>query len=212
MKLIQQGAEAKIYLNKNQILKNRLPKSYRHPQLDNQIRIRRTRAESKILTKAAQAKVNVPKVLARNTETPKHRNTDKFHIYMEFIPGDRLSQALNDYPESKQLFTMQKLGRQTAKLHANNIIHSDLTTSNIILTPTTRKSKIFLIDFGLSYISNKIENKAVDLHLLKQALQAKHFQNSKKLFTAFKKGYKFEDSKTIIERLTIVEKRGRYKH
>ena len=109
---------------------------------------------------------------------------------------------------------MQKLGRQVAKLHVANIIHSDLTTSNAILTesqiPST-KSRVVLIDFGLSYISTKIEDRAVDLHLIKQALEAKHFQNHEALFQAFKKGYKHEDSEKILERLEIVERRGRYK-
>ena len=72
--------------------------------------------------------------------------------------------------------------------------------------------KIFLIDFGLGYISNKIEDKAVDLHLLKHALEARHFKNWKILFEEFEKGYKKnKDSKKIIERLIAVEKRGRYK-
>jgi TP53 regulating kinase and related kinases len=195
---ISQGAEAKIFLHNNNILKSRTPKSYRHPNLDQQIRTRRTRSESKILTKALQYKINVPKII----------HTNKYDIQMQHIKGDRLSQTLNSYPEKKQLSSMQKLGRQVAKLHANNIIHSDLTTSNVILS----KEKIFLIDFGLSYISTKIEDKAVDLHLIKQALQAKHFQNADKLFQAFKKGYKWQDSKKIIDRLIIVERRGRYKH
>ena len=192
-KILAQGAEAKIYLHNNIIEKQRIPKSYRHPQLDNQIRTRRTKSESKILTKAAKAKINVPKLI----------HTEKFNLQMEYINGDRLSQTLNSYPEKKQLATIQKLGHEIAKLHKNNIIHADLTTSNTILT----KGKLFLIDFGLSYISTKTEDKAVDLHLLKQALQAKHFQNADKLFSEFLKTYK---NKEVIERLAIVEKRGRY--
>ncbi|MCK4650403.1 Kae1-associated serine/threonine protein kinase [Candidatus Pacearchaeota archaeon] len=198
MNLIQQGAEAKIYLDKNVISKNRTPKSYRHPQLDNQIRTRRTRSEAKILTKALNLKVNVPKVLS----------VDKFNIQIEYIKGDKLSETLNSYSEKKQFKVMQQLGKQVAIIHKNNIIHGDLTTSNTILS----NDKLFLIDFGLGFISTKIEDKAVDLHLIKQALQAKHFQNSKKLFTAFKKGYQWQDSKKVTERLITVEKRGRYKH
>ena len=100
---------------------------------------------------------------------------------------------------------MEKLGEQTAKLHDAGIIHGDLTTSNAIL----RNSDIFVIDFGLSFFSHKIEDKAVDLHLIKQALEAKHYQNWEKLFSAFLKGYK---NKEVIERLKKVEARGRYKH
>ena len=204
-KLLMQGAEAKIFLSKETIIKDRTPKSYRHPALDKQIRTRRTRSEAKILTKAKSIGANVPNLI----------HTEKHILTIEYIPGDRLSQTLNSYTEKKQLSTMQKLGHQTAKLHSNNIIHSDLTTSNTILS----NSKIFLIDFGLSFISTKIEDKAVDLHLIKQALEAKHFrspdhllgQNAKKLFTAFKKGYRSPDSKKTLERLETVEQRGRYK-
>jgi len=71
--------------------------------------------------------------------------------------------------------------------------------------------KIFFIDFGLGFISQKTEDKAIDLHLLKQALEAKHFENWKELWKEIEKSYKFKDSKIILERLRAVEKRGRYK-
>ena len=197
-KLIAQGAEAKIFLNKGIITKDRIPKLYRHPQLDNQIRIRRTKSEAKILTKALKTKANVPKVL----------NVGKFSLQIEHIKGDKLSETLNSYSEKKQFKIMQQLGEQVALLHKNNIIHGDLTTSNTILS----NNKLVLIDFGLGFISTKIEDKAVDIHLIKQALEAKHFQNHENLFNEFKKNYIWEDSKKILERLKIVEKRGRYKH
>ena len=197
-KLIAQGAEAKIFLSNEIINKDRIPKGYRHPQLDKQIRTRRTRSESKILIKAKEAGVNIPKVY----------ETNKFDIKIEFIEGDRLSETLNDYPEKKQFETMKQLGKQTAILHENNLIHGDLTTSNTIL----KGDKVFVIDFGLGFVSTKQEDKAVDLHLIKQALEAKHFQNHEDLFKQFIKGYKWQDSDKIVERLEVVEKRGRYKH
>jgi Kae1-associated kinase Bud32 len=229
-KLLTQGAEAKIYLikskptarlpltsgregearkpkssriretsnSKTTILKSRTKKSYRHPTLDNKIRTKRTRSESKLLTKALEAKINVPKVI----------QTDPFTIDLEYIKGDKLSLTLNAYPEKKQFQLMQKLGSQVSLLHQNNIIHGDLTTSNTIL----KGDKVFIIDFGLGFISRKIEDKAVDLHLIKQALNAKHFQNHEKLFSNFLKGYNPEDKKKTLERLTAVERRGRYRH
>lgn len=197
-KLIAQGAEAKIFLNKNIISKDRISKSYRHPKLDNQIRTRRTRSEAKILKKAKSLDINVPKVIS----------ADKFNIQIEFISGDKLSNSLNFYNKAKQFKIMKQVGRQTSLLHQNDIIHGDLTTSNTIIN----KDKVFLIDFGLSFISTKIEDKAVDLHLIKQALEAKHFQNHQNLFKNFLKSYTWQDSKKVIERLNIVEKRGRYRH
>ena len=72
---------------------------------------------------------------------------------------------------------------------------------------------VYFIDFGLGFISHKFEDKAVDLHLLKQALEAKHFKDWEVLFNEVLKGYKnFKDSKIVLERLKAVEKRGRYKH
>ena len=202
--LISQGAEAKILLsvvqNEPTIYKERVVKGYRHPQLDKQIRTRRTRSEAKILIKALKVGVNVPKVKSIDKETQT--------ILLEFIEGERLSETLNNYPEKKQFEVMRKVGEEVAKLHKNNIIHGDLTTSNIIL----KENQIYTIDFGLGFISIKLEDKAVDLHLIKQALEAKHYQNWVDLFNAFTKGYKWEDSKKIIERLKAVEKRGRYKH
>ena len=76
-----------------------------------------------------------------------------------------------------------------------------------------KNNKVYFIDFGLGYISHKYEDKAVDIHLLKQALEAKHFQNYKELLKEIFTGYsKSKDSKIVFERLKAVEKRGRYKH
>ena len=73
--------------------------------------------------------------------------------------------------------------------------------------------KIFFIDFGLGFISQKLEDKAVDLHLLKQALEAKHFKNWEILWKEVEKGYKSsKDATKVLERLKAVERRGRYKH
>ena len=53
-----------------------------------------------------------------------------------------------------------------------------------------KDNKVYFIDFGLGFESKKIEDKAVDLHLIKQALEAKHFNNYEKFFQAVLKGYK----------------------
>lgn len=197
MRLIAQGAEAKIYLNQNIVSKQRITKGYRHPQLDAQIRKSRTKHEAKLLEKATEF-ANTPKVISK----------DKFNIEIEFIKGNKLSETLNTYPEKKQFQLMQNLGKQVANLHKNDIIHGDLTTSNTIL----QKEKLYILDFGLGFISTRIEDKAVDLHLIKQALEAKHFQNHERLFENFLRGYKFPETNKVLEQLKKVEARGRYKH
>jgi len=193
-KIIAQGAEAIILKDNNKIVKDRIKKSYRIPELDEKLRKTRTKSEAKLIEKAGKI-ISVPKII----------KTEKFKIEMDFIAGEKLSETLNSYPEKKQFEIMQKLGEEVSKLHENHIIHGDLTTSNTIL----KDNKIFIIDFGLGYVSQRIEDKAVDLHLIKQALEAKHYQNWEKLFSSFVKGYK---DKEVLERLKKVESRGRYKH
>ena len=64
------------------------------------------------------------------------------------------------------------------------MIHGDLTTSNMMLRPSSESLEtamqsdsigtLYLIDFGLSSCSHKIEDKAVDLYVLKWALISLH--------------------------------------
>ena len=204
-KVIQQGAEAIILLDNNEIIKDRIPKSYRLPELDNKIRKRRTKSETKLLIKASSI-INTPKPLGLGGRGAGGGET--FEIHMPFIDGKKLSEHLDNFPLNKQKQICRQIGESVAKLHNADIIHGDLTTSNMILV----KDKIFFIDFGLGFISHKFEDKAVDLHLLKQALEAKHFKNWQVLVEEVFKGYeKSRDSKIVFERLKAVEKRGRYK-
>lgn len=199
--IIAQGAEAVIILDKDKIQKNRIKKSYRIKELDEKLRKSRTKSEAKLLQKAKDiAKINVPSVLKQ----------DKFEINIEYIKGETLSKTLNSKPEKEQFEIIKQIAKQVASLHKNNIIHGDLTTSNMILAEKT--NKVYLIDFGLGFISSRIEDKAVDLHLIKQALEAKHYQNWEKLFENFLKLYKNPESKKVLEQLEKVEARGRYKH
>ena len=198
-KIIQQGAEALILLDKKGITKRRTRKSYRIPEIDEKIRKLRTRSETKLLEKASKI-ISVPSVKISN-EVSKE-------IIMDFIDGKKLSDYLDSFPLKKQKEICNQIGENISKLHNQDIIHGDLTTSNMIL----KEDKVYFIDFGLGFNSHKFEDKAVDLHLLRQALEAKHFKNWKALFAGVLKGYSnSKDYKAVLERLKKVEKRGRYK-
>ena len=97
---------------------------------------------------------------------------------------------------------------EIAKLHNVDIIHGDLTTSNILV-----HDKIYFIDFGLGFISTKVEDKAVDLHIIKKALESKHYTHAEECFKYLLEGYTKENTETatILRRLEKVEKRGHYK-
>lgn len=198
-KILQQGAEAVIYLDGSRVIKDRIKKSYRISNLDERIRKQRTKSEIKLLEKASKI-INSVQPL---------KNEEKFSIEMPFIDGKKLSDNLDNFKLNEQKKICGKIGENTAKLHENNIIHGDLTTSNMIL----KDDKVFFIDFGLGFISNKIEDKAVDIHLFKEALEAKHFQNWEILFVEFLKKYKkYSEHKKVLEQLKKVEARGRYRH
>lgn len=202
-KQISSGAEARIYLENDKITKHRISKSYRHPELDKKIIKRRTKSETKILKKASEF-VNVP--------YPKDQE-DINKIIMPFIDGLKLSEHLDSFEQTKQEKIMFETGKAIGKLHKENIIHGDLTTSNMIYVSDNKK--IFIIDFGLGYFNGKYEDKGVDLHLLKQALEAKHFKNWEILFNEFEVGYRSiepKEAEKVFDRMKAIEKRGRYKH
>ena len=198
-KILQRGAEAVIYLEGNKVIKDRIKKTYRNAELDDRIRRLRTRSEKKLLEKAKKI-INAPDPFP----------SEEFNIIeMPFIKGKKLSDNLDNFSSDKQKSICRKIGESTAKLHENNIIHGDLTTSNMIL----KNNEIFFVDFGLGFISPKPEDKAVDIHLFKEALEARHFKNWEKLFNEFLKGYRtYREHNKVLEQLKKVEARGRYRH
>jgi len=196
MQLIQQGAEARIYYDDGTIIKERVKKIYRHEEIDKAIRRGNTRRETKLLKKAIEH-IPVPKVIDSCDKEMK--------IKMEFIEGQKLRDVV-DAVDRKDIFF--RIGKKIAKLHNQHIIHGDLTTSNIIV-----KDKVYFIDFGLGFVSTKVEDKAVDIHLIKKALQSKHYNHADECFKCILEGYKKESKefKEVMKRLETVESRGRYK-
>jgi Kae1-associated kinase Bud32 len=197
MKIIGKGAEAIIINSGNTIIKDRIPKSYRFHLLDEKLRKTRTKKEAKLLEKAISL-IPVPRLISVDEKSKK--------IEMEFIKGKKLSTDLDSLKNATNI--CKKIGENIAKLHDADIIHGDLTTSNMIL----KDDNVYFIDFGLGYQSSKIEDRAVDLHLIKRALEAKHFKNYEKFFNSVIEGYKISKyAKLTLNRLEKVEKRGRYK-
>jgi tRNA A-37 threonylcarbamoyl transferase component Bud32 len=230
-KIIARGAEAILKREENVLIKERAGKGYRLVELDEKLRKQRTRKEAKLLEKAARL-ISVPQIKKVNEQT--------MEIEMQFIRGKKLSDNLDNM--SNAIEVCKKIGENIAKLHDADIIHGDLTTSNMIYIEKDNKSngklvnlnnnfnkgrvdndklvkvgdnkgfRVYFIDFGLGFESKKIEDKAVDLHLIKQALEAKHFLHFEEFFKAILEGYKCsKNCKETLKRLEKVEKRGRYK-
>ncbi|MEK6948258.1 MAG: KEOPS complex kinase/ATPase Bud32 [Nanoarchaeota archaeon] len=197
--LISQGAEAKLYKDKDVVIKERIPKLYRIKELDEKIRKQRNRTEVKLL-KLSNTIISSPKIISNDT----------FSISMEFIDGLKVADCLDDLKDSERKHVCTEIGKNLALLHNSNIIHGDLTTSNMIL----KDNKVYFIDFGLGFINDKAEHKAVDLHLLKQALESKHYKHFESCFKDVIDSYSenINDKTSILDRLDKVEKRGRYKN
>lgn len=191
-KILAKGAEATIIQkDTSSVIKKRAPKKYRLPEIDEELIKSRTRRETKILQKLENI---APKVL----------NTDNQNsLEIEYVEGDVLKNVLDNKTE-----LAEQIGKNTGIMHDKDIIHGDLTTSNMILN---REGKIKFIDFGLAFVSDKEEDKAVDLHLFKEAVESKHFRKEKEIWKEFLKGYNPSNKKQILKRLEIVEKRGRNK-
>jgi Kae1-associated kinase Bud32 len=193
-KVIGGGAEAIIYYDGN-VIKDRVKKGYRIEQIDARLRRFRTRREAKVIEKLQKIGFPSPRLIS---------NDDKQTVVMEYIDGQKLRDVLESLDYER---ICGEVGRKIAMMHNHNIIHGDLTTSNMIL----KHGQLYFIDFGLSFFSAKAEDKAVDLHLLRQALESKHHTIWQRCFESAIASYKKESSDDVIKRLVQVERRGRYK-
>ncbi len=196
MEKIGSGAEAVIYLDKDNVIKDRISKSYRLPEIDTKLRRSRTRREAKVIEKLNSIGVPGPKLISMDDNSMK--------ISMSHIKGSKVRDVLAENP----IELCKEIGKKVAKLHFNGIIHADLTTSNMILS-----DEIYFIDFGLSFFSDKAEDKAVDLHLLDRALESRHFSLYPSCWKAVLEGYEkeYNESGLVLKRLEKVESRGRNK-
>jgi TP53 regulating kinase and related kinases len=203
--LLRKGSEADLFLinwyNKRALSKLRTERSYRHPALDRELRHRRTIREAEMLSKAKEAGIRSPYVYFVDT----HRN----EIIMEYIEGVNL----------KTVFSADlalKLGECIAKLHSKNIIHGDVTTSNFILESCRRDSLTTLatIDFGLSFFSQRLEDMAAEVRMLKEVLNSVHCEIFDQAFLNFSDAYSSfsppERGRKVLRKVDEIQRRGRY--
>lgn len=202
--LIAKGAESNIvkssYLGRDAVLKNRISKNYRIPEIDNKIRKARTKLEAKLLSDVKKAGVVTPILY----DVDLHDKT----ILMEEIKGDLVKDIINED-------LAYEIGENIAKFHNLNIIHGDITSSNMM---GNDKNQLVFIDFGLGRYSDLFEDKAVDLLVLKKSLQSIDYNTAIKIFDKVLEGYADEykddslNREQIIKKINEIESRGRYTH
>jgi len=205
--LVKKGAEANLFLEEWQgrkvIMKRRLPKRYRLPKIDEKIRAYRTIHESQLLHYAKEAGVPTPTIFMVDLADS--------NIIMEFVEGKQVKQVLNDLSSEERQRLSNHIGELIGRLHCDDIVHGDLTTSNMILTPTC---KVVFVDFGLGEKTVELELRGVDLHLMKRAFQSTHFRYAEECFKAVLEGYAQvvgeEMAQKVHGKIRAIERRGRY--
>lgn len=211
VKVLAKGAEAVLYLVEwlglRAVKKERIPKKYRHPHLDEYIRRSRTVTEAKLLAEAKKLGVPVPTLYDVYPE--------KFTLWMEYLEGPRLREYMetllraHQYEIVAEIF--RKLGRYAAQLHTAGMVHGDLTTSNVILVDTTEP---YLIDFGLGSFSRDLEEHGVDVHLMLRSLESVHYSVAETCFKNFMKGYSEvsgeEYARKVLAKVREIRSRARY--
>jgi len=213
----RRGAEATVELvsdadgaGDRSVIKRRVPKEYRHPELDRTLRRDRTVAEARLTSEARRAEVPTP--LVYDADVPNATLT------LQYV-GDRdLAAALDGGMDR-----VASVGRHLARLHEAGIVHGDPTTRNVRVSagrsgeksPTATAAapaddRTTLIDFGLAYHTGHVEDHAMDLHVFEGSVRATA-SDPDPLIEAFENGYAAVGDDDVLERLRDVEGRGRYR-
>lgn len=162
---IGRGAEATIrlteFMGRDAVVKSRVRKGYRHPELDRRLRMHRTRTEVRVMAEARTSGVRSPVVYDVDLENGE--------ITMELLKGESVKHVLDEHPERTEEIC-RKIGETVARLHNGKISHGDLTTSNMIMDGDS----ISIIDFSMGDTRVDIEQMGVDLRLLERAFTSAH--------------------------------------
>jgi TP53 regulating kinase and related kinases len=204
--LIARGAESVILKverwNQSFVVKWRQSKPYLLEDIDTHLRKTRTTRECKMLSVARSLGVRTPAVYAIDMSG--------FTILMDYIDGTQFKQLVQELPENQLETYCKEFGQSIAMLHKGDVVHGDPTTSNVLIDS---KSRLWLVDFGLSEMNATVEMKGVDLHLIHRALETTHWDLQELMLDATIKGYSQvmgDDSKDILSRMEEIRERGRY--
>lgn len=203
--MLQIGAEAVVKLVRwNGLLlvaKTRVPKPYRRPDVDLQIRTERTEREARVMHRAKRLGVPCPAVV--------HLELSTSTIYMQYVLGEDLRSVLRSR-DGDIAAIARALGTYVARLHSADLYHGDLVPSNVIV----QSGRPYLIDFGLSGHSPDIEEHAIDYHLLDRSLRSSYPDLADAFMESFRSGYEQVAgplrTREVLERVEEIRARGRY--
>lgn len=207
LKIIRVGAEAVIsrleWNGLKMVSKHRVPKPYRFPELDKWVRDRRTLHEAKVIITLRKLGIPCPAILLMDRS--------EATLYLQLIEGVELKRTLDSLPVEKIERLAYELGRIVGRMHGGGVAHGDLTTSNIMID---KSGNLYLIDFGLSAITDDPEELAVDIHLLDRSLESVHHKVRTAFMKGFLKGYAaaagIDFLRILIKKVKDIRSRGRY--
>ncbi|MCU4744255.1 bifunctional N(6)-L-threonylcarbamoyladenine synthase/serine/threonine protein kinase [Halobacteria archaeon AArc-m2/3/4] len=189
------GAEALVTFEDDRVIKRRLPKRYRHPDLDDRLRRERTTLEARLTSLARRAGVPTPVVV----------DVDLREATLEFE-----SVGESDLRDALSSDRVRDVGAHLATIHRAGFVHGDPTTRNVRVGARQHETdRTYLIDFGLGYHTDHLEDYAMDLHVFDQSLVGTA-DDPEPLREAFRDGYREAGEERVLERLRDVEGRGRY--
>lgn len=122
---------------------------------------------------------------------------------MEHIDGPTAKEVIIKSSLELEKIAAQ-IGKAVASCHATDLIHGDLTTSNILFRADLNEDAV-LIDFGLAQVSSMIEDKAVDLYVLERAISSTHPEASRLfplILDAYADNLDINSGKAVLEKLT----------
>ncbi|MFB6106665.1 MAG: bifunctional N(6)-L-threonylcarbamoyladenine synthase/serine/threonine protein kinase [Halobacteriaceae archaeon] len=186
------GAEALVAVEADRVVKTRQPRDYRHPALDRQVRRDRTVVEARLTSDARRAGVPTPVVL--DVDVPETTLT-----------LERVGEA--DLRDAVDADRVRTVAAHLAALHDAGFVHGDPTTRNARVAPA--EDRVYLIDFGLGYHSDDVEDYAMDLHVLAQSLRGTA-DDADRLVAAAVAAYRAAGDPAVVDHLASVEGRGRY--
>jgi len=221
--LLRQGAEARLYtgtfLGQKSVVKERFSKKYRHPQLDDRLTKERLKGEVRSLMRCKLANIRTPTIyyVDMNNGLLVMEYLDSAKTCREYIDS-LLKSSTEMFHDTKTRLIMlsAEIGKILGVMHKNNVIHGDLTTSNMLVEKVDNNGyKICLIDFGLGFAEGTPEDKGVDLYVLERALISTH-PNTEFMFDAAIGSYKAEmntdrkkECDEIIRKFEEIRMRGR---
>ncbi len=205
--VIRLGAEAAVasvrWHGYELILKKRIAKRYRRPEIDEAVRRSRTTHEAKVITRLRELGIPVPVILFLDLANAS--------IYMQRIKGEELRTILPRTSPETIGNLAEKLGIIVGKMHRGGVAHGDLTLANIIIDG---EDKLWLVDFGLSVFTDEIEDMAVDIHLLERSLESTVPDRREQFMRSFLAGYGREmcreKMEEILDKIKEIRSRGRY--